>query len=194
MTLKERIIKEALVLFSTKGYMNTSISDILERAQTSKGGLYNHFASKEDLFREALSTARKIWRERNLDGIDPRERPLLQIRKILENYRDRYLPDLEDLPGGCIFVNLAVELSDQEAGLAAEVNEGFIRLKRMLTRLLEQEQRDGGLLPGVEVTQITELIFSGLLGACVLYTSDKSRTNLNLTIGALIDHLSRISR
>ena len=194
MTLKERIVEEALVLFSTKGYMNTSIMDILERAQTSKGGLYNHFASKEALFLEALSTARKIWRERNLDGIASRERPLLQIRRILENYRDRYLPNSEKLPGGCIFVNLAVELSDQEAELAAEVNEGFIRLKRMITRLLEQEQRDGGLQPGVEITQVTELIFAGLLGACVLYTSDKSRTNLDLTIGALIEHLSRISR
>ncbi len=194
MTLKERIIREALVLFSTKGYMNTSITDILERAQTSKGGLYNHFASKENLFLEALSTARKIWRERNLDGIDSGERPLDQIRKILENYRDRYLPDSENLPGGCIFVGLAVELNDQNQVLAAEVNEGFFRLRRMLTRLLEQEQRGGGLQPGVEITQVTELIFSGLLGACVLYTSDKSRTNLNLTIGALIDHLSRISR
>lgn len=194
MTLRERIITEALVLFSTKGYMNTSIADILERAQTSKGGLYNHFASKEDLFREALSTARKIWRERNLDGVDPGARPLLQIRKILENYRDRYLPDSANLPGGCIFVNLAVELNDQVPALAADVNEGFTRLKRMLSRLLEQERQAGGLQPEVDVPQVTELLFSGLLGACVLYTSDKSRANLDLTIGALLDHLTRISR
>jgi len=194
MTLKERIVKEALILFATKGYMSTSISDIMARADSSKGGLYNHFKSKEDLFLEALSTARKIWRECNLEGIAPSDRPINQIRKMLENYRDRYLPDSENLPGGCIFVNLAVELNDQEQVLAAEVNEGFVRLKRLLTRLLEQEQRRGGLQPGVEITQVTELIFSGLLGACVLYTSDKSRTNLDLTIGALIDHLSRISR
>jgi TetR/AcrR family transcriptional repressor of nem operon len=194
MSLKERIITEALVLFSTKGYMSTSIVDILERAQASKGGLYNHFASKEDLFRDALSTARKIWRERNLDGVDPSARPLLQIRKILENYRDRYLPDSANLPGGCIFVNLAVELNDQAPALAADVNEGFTRLKGMLSRLLEQERQTGGLQPDVDVPQVTELLFSGLLGACVLYTSDKSQTHLNLTIGALLDHLDRISR
>jgi len=193
MTLKERLVKEALVLFSTKGYMSTSITDVLERAGGSKGGLYNHFKSKEELFLEALSTARKIWRERNLEGIEPSQRPLLQIKKMLENYRDRYLPDSETLPGGCIFVGLAVELSDQEPALAAEVNEGFVRLRRMLGRLLESEQQAGGLQAGVDVDQATGLIFSGLLGACVLYKSDKSQRNLDMAIGARIDHLSRIA-
>jgi hypothetical protein len=32
------------------------------------------------------------------------------------------------------------------------------------------------------------------LGACVMYATDKSRENLDLTIGALIDHLDRIRR
>ncbi|MEJ2069204.1 MAG: helix-turn-helix domain containing protein [Syntrophobacterales bacterium] len=41
MTLKEKIIHESLRQFSTKGYMSTSISDILEAVGTSKGGLYN---------------------------------------------------------------------------------------------------------------------------------------------------------
>ncbi len=194
MTLKERLVKEALVLFSTKGYMSTSISDVMARAGSSKGGLYNHFKSKEELLLEALSTARKIWRERNLDGVSPDDRPLLQIKRILENYRDRYLPDEESLPGGCIFVSLVVELSHQEPRLAAEVNEGFIRFKGLLTRLLEKEQRDGGLKPGVEVERVVTMIFSGLLGACVIYTSDKSKENLGLAIDSLLEHLSSISR
>jgi TetR/AcrR family acrAB operon transcriptional repressor len=49
-SLKDRIIHEALRQFSSKGFMSTSISDILESAGASKGGLYNHFKSKEDLF------------------------------------------------------------------------------------------------------------------------------------------------
>ena len=49
-SLKDRIIHEALRQFSSKGFMSTSISDILESAGASKGGLYNHFKSKEELF------------------------------------------------------------------------------------------------------------------------------------------------
>ena len=66
MSLKEKIIHESLKLFSLNGFLNTSILDIISAAQTSKGGFYNHFTSKEDLFYQVLDESRKIWREKNL--------------------------------------------------------------------------------------------------------------------------------
>ncbi len=192
--LKEQIIDEALRQFSVKGFLTTSTSDIIERVGTSKGGLYNHFKTKEELFYGALSQARKIWRERNLDGVAEIERPIEKIKKILSNYKERYLADEKNLPGGCVFVNLAVELNDQRPNLAAAVNEGFTRLKKMFKRLLDQERKAGGiLLSEKETDQVVELIFSSLLGACVMYTSDKSIHNLGMTIDSLINYLSRIS-
>ncbi len=190
MTLKEKIVHESLRQFSTKGYMSTSINDILEAVGTSKGGLYNHFKSKEDLFFTALSEARKIWRHRNLDGLSQFERPLDKIIKILENYRDHYLPDLDDFPGGCVFVNLAVELNDQQPHLAREINEGFERFKGMIKRMLDQEKEDGRLKNGVNTSLVAELVFSGLVGTCVIYTSDKSRKHLERNIAALIDYVN----
>ncbi len=194
MTLKEKIIHESLRQFSTKGFMSTSINDILEAVGTSKGGLYNHFKSKEDLFFAALSEARKIWRQRNLTGLHQQERPLDKIIKLLENYRDNYLTDSEDFPGGCIFVNLAVELNDQQPHLAREVNEGFERFKGMIKRLLDQEQTAGRLKGDVDTSLAAEIIFSGIVGTCVTYTSDKSREHLDRNIAALIDYLHRMSR
>lgn len=193
MSLKDRIIHESLRQFSTKGFMSTSISDILEAAGTSKGGLYNHFKSKEDLFYAALSEARKIWRQRNLAGLDRWERPLDKLKKLLENYRDHYLADSENFPGGCIFVALAVELNDQQPHLAREVNEGFRRFKGMIKRLLDQEKEAGHLKDGIDPGVVAEMIFSGILGACVAYTSDKSRENLDRHIKGLIAFLTMIS-
>ena len=193
MTLKEKIIHEALRQFSTKGFMSTSINDILEAVGTSKGGLYNHFKSKEDLFFTALSEARKIWRQRNLAGLPQLERPLDKMKKLLENYRDHYLADSDNFPGGCIFVNLAVELNDQQPHLAREVNEGFERFKGMIKRLLDQEKTAGRLKNGVNTTLVAEMVFSGILGTCVTYTSDKSKDNLDRNIAALTDYLNTIS-
>jgi AcrR family transcriptional regulator len=193
MTLKERIIHESLRQFSTKGFVSTSINDILAAVGTSKGGLYNHFKSKEDLFLAALSEARKIWRLRNLAGLNQLERPLDKIKKLLENYRDHYLADSENFPGGCIFVNLAVELNDQQPHLAREVNEGFARFKGMLKRLLDQEKAAGRLKDGIDTEVAAEMIFSGILGTCVTYASGKSRENLNRNITALIDYLNNMS-
>jgi TetR/AcrR family transcriptional repressor of nem operon len=193
MTLKEKIIHESLRQFSTKGFMSTSINDILEAVGTSKGGLYNHFKSKEDLFLAALSEARKIWRQRNLAGLNQLERPLEKIKQLLTNYRDHYLADLENFPGGCIFVNLAVELNDQQPHLAREVNEGFERFKGMIKRLLDQEKSAGRLKEGIDTDLVAEMVFSGIVGTCVTYTSDKSRKRLDQNIKAIIDYLTMIS-
>jgi TetR/AcrR family transcriptional regulator, transcriptional repressor for nem operon len=191
-SLKERIVEESLKLFSVKGYMSTSTTDIILAAGTSKGGFYNHFKSKEQLFYETLSFARKIWREKNLYGLEGKDRPLQKIVMLLENYRDRYLTDAHNFPGGCIFVNLAIELSDQLPSLANVVNEGFIRLKRMIRRFLDKEKRSGGINASTDTGKVTNLVFSGLLGACVMYTSDKSSKNLNSTISSLISYINSL--
>ena len=46
---KELILRVSYELFSTKGYDNTPISLILEKAGISKGGFYHHFKSKEEI-------------------------------------------------------------------------------------------------------------------------------------------------
>jgi AcrR family transcriptional regulator len=89
MNLKEKIVHESLKLFSLKGFLSTSIHDILEAAGTSKGGFYNHFSSKEDLFFQVLDEARRIWREKNLAGLDKIENPAKTMTALLNNYKDR---------------------------------------------------------------------------------------------------------
>ena len=65
--------------------------------------------------------------------------------------------------------------------------------KAMIKRLLDQEQAAGNLRNGVDTGMAAEIIFSGILGACVSYTSDKSKENLDHTIKGLIDFLTMIS-
>jgi AcrR family transcriptional regulator len=83
LNLRERIIHESLRLFSLKGFLGTSVDDILQAANTSKGGFYNHFPSKEALFFEVLDEARRIWRERCLLGLDEIQSPVGKIEKLL---------------------------------------------------------------------------------------------------------------
>ncbi len=189
MNLKETIIHESLRLFSLKGFLSTSINDILEAANTSKGGFYNHFASKEDLFFEVLIEARRIWRERCLSGLDDIDSPTVKIKKLLENYRDRYLKDTENLPGGCIFVTFSVELPDQRAHLAKEVNKGFVGLKNLLKRLLDEGKELGELSSDVSTNAVTEMLFAGMVGASVIYGVNKSTDSLDKSINALINYL-----
>lgn len=190
--LKEKIVRESLKLFSLKGFLSTSIHDIMREAKTSKGGLYNHFKSKDEIFSAVLSEARKVWRERNLAGLEQIENPVEKVKKLLENYRDRYLKDTQTFPGGCIFVTLSVELDDQRPDFSRELNEGFVRLKAMIRRFLDQGKENGELRGEVNTEAVTEMIFSGMLGASVIYGTGKFFAGLDQCINSLIDYLESL--
>ena len=46
---KQRILDCALELFRLEGYYNVSVDQIVEKAHSSKGAFYNHFACKDEL-------------------------------------------------------------------------------------------------------------------------------------------------
>lgn len=192
MNLKDTIIHESLKLFSLNGFLSTSIQDILSAANTSKGGFYNHFSSKEDLFYQVLEEARKIWRDKNLHGLDDIDQPIDKLIKLLENYKDRYLLDAENFPGGCIFIMFAVELGDSRPHLSREVQKGFTGLKSMLKKILENGQSSAIKYNGLSTDTITEIIFNGMLGASVSYSVDKSYEALDESINSLIDYLDKL--
>jgi TetR/AcrR family transcriptional repressor of nem operon len=192
MSLKARIVHESLKLFSLKGFLSTSIQEILEATGSSKGGFYNHFSSKEDLFFHVLDEARGIWRQRNLDGLDELQRPGDKIVALLRNYKDRYLKDADNFPGGCVFITLIAELNDQRPHLSKEIEKGFIGLKKMIRRLLDEAVASGELSGQVETAAVTEILFNGMLGASLSYGVNKSKSSLDKSIAALIEYFENL--
>jgi len=51
---QERIFLSAIHLFNSKGYSQTTMKDIAEKAQLGVGTLYNYFSSKSDLLLEIM--------------------------------------------------------------------------------------------------------------------------------------------
>ena len=194
MALKETIINESLKLFSLNGFISTSLQDILSAAHTSKGGFYNHFASKESLFYEVLDEARTIWRDRNLYGLDQEDLHLDKLIRLLQNYKERYLLDAEKFPGGCIFIMFAVELGDQRPHLSKEVQKGFVGLKSMIKRMLDQSEEAGELKADVDSGEMAEIIFNSMLGASVSFSTDKSVEKLDHSINALVGFLETLRK
>jgi TetR/AcrR family transcriptional repressor of nem operon len=192
MSLKEDIIHESLRLFSLKGFLGTSLQDIMSAAGTSKGGFYNHFKSKEDLFYYVLDEARRTWRTKNLAGLDEIDDPVSKIIKLLQNFRDQYLKDSESFPGGCVFITLSVELNDQRPHLSQEITKGFVGLKNMIHRLLEQGKKTGQLNNNIDFSTVTEILFAGMLGASVIFGVDKSAESLKQSINALISYVESL--
>ncbi len=193
MTLKDKIIQEALRLFSLKGFLNTSIDDILSAAGASKGGLYNHFKSKDELFEAVLIRARGIWQAKVLKDLDKLHSPLAKIRLFLDNYQRLYLKDAENIPGGCIFITLAVELDDQREDFAAQLQKGFDGVKRIIRQMLEDAREAGELKPEVEPEAMSEMIFASMVGASVLYGMQKKDSTLQRSFAPLLSYLDDLA-
>jgi len=54
---RQRLLAEAQRLFRERGYAATSLEQIAEAAEVTKGAIYGHFASKEDLMLSAIEQA-----------------------------------------------------------------------------------------------------------------------------------------
>jgi AcrR family transcriptional regulator len=54
---RERLLAEAQRLFRERGYAATSLEQVAEAADVTKGAIYGHFSSKEDLLLSAMEAA-----------------------------------------------------------------------------------------------------------------------------------------
>jgi len=57
---KARIFREAVSLFSQKGYNGVSMRELSERTGLSKPTIYYHFGSKEGIYKTLMETIRRF--------------------------------------------------------------------------------------------------------------------------------------
>ncbi len=169
---RRNIIKKSLQLFSVKGYYNTSIADILEATNLTKGGLYGHFKSKEEIWYAVYEEAVAIWRPLVFNKIREVADPIERIVKIIENDMKDYL-GADVFEGGCFFLNMLVELSGQSAAMSRHILRGYVRFSRLMREWLVEAGEKGMLKPKLNYKDIASFIIISLNGASALYTSSR---------------------
>ena len=190
---RQNIIQNSLQLFSVKGFYNTSISDIQEATGLTKGGLYGHFASKEDIWYAVYEEAVTIWKRIVFNAIRSNSDPLTRIEKFIENdLRDYLGSDVFD--GGCFFLNMLVELSGQSAAMSKQILKGFVSLSRLLQTWLEEADKDGLLKDSLDSREIANFIVISLNGAAALYISSRDTAILDQTIHQLRYYIQQLRR
>jgi AcrR family transcriptional regulator len=93
---RQEILRTAARLFQQRGYDATSMNDVAAALKLSKGGLYHHFQSKDEILFEIMNHAMEITQERVINPVrgisDPEERLRALIRfhiEIVLSPRDR---------------------------------------------------------------------------------------------------------
>ncbi len=107
-TVRDRILRTAYRLFSSRGVTQVGIDLILAESGSAKASLYKHFKSKEELVLAFLEMREDLWTRNWLEtevrkrSADPQER-LLSIFDVFDAWFRRR--DYE----GCAFVNVLLE-------------------------------------------------------------------------------------
>ena len=190
---RQRIIELALPVFSVKGYFNTSISDILAATGLTKGGLYCHFQSKEDIWYAVYDEAVSVWRQTVFKNIRPIKDPLERIAKTCECVLNRYLEG-EVFDGGCFFVNMLVELSGQSAAMSRHILKGFVGFAKLFQNWLKEADAEGQLREGLDIKGVANFIVITLNGAATLYAASRDKAVLQRTNRQLQTYLALLKK
>jgi len=178
---KQKIINKSLQLFSVKGYYNTSINDILEATGLTKGGLYGHFKSKEELWYAVYDQAVTIWKDIVFKDIRKIDDKIKKIEKVLDNDLQNYL-GADVFEGGCFFLNMLVELSGQSNTMGNCILKGIIGFSEVITMWMKEAHEKNMLKPGLKLNEIAKFIVVSINGCAALYPSTRDPEIWKLTL------------
>jgi len=83
---KEQIINAVLHLLASKGYGNTSISDISREAGLTKGALYHHFRNKEEIFYTTVNYLSDTLRMSLIEDAPVSDSALQRLRNLFDTF------------------------------------------------------------------------------------------------------------
>ena len=185
---RQEILRTSARLFQQRGYDATSMNDVAAALKLSKGGLYHHFQSKDEILYEIMNHAMEITQERVLAPVrgisDPEDRLRALIRLHIEvvlSPRDReitvMLHENHPLPPALrkrinarkkdyihFVESLMAEVQRaRRAKGAVTPRAAAFALLGMINWIYQWYKPEGNLQANNLVPQFTDLVFGGIL-------------------------------
>jgi TetR/AcrR family transcriptional regulator, transcriptional repressor for nem operon len=162
---RTRILTTAMQLFWEKGYVSTSMADILGRAGVNSGSLYHFFPGKQDLLLAVLDAYHGGIGEMLLapawQGVDD---PLAKVFALLERYRAAIVET--GCTYGCPIGSLALELHEPDPPVRERLAANF----SAWTDAIEQCLVDAGpsLPASLDRRALAEFVLTTMEGGVML--------------------------
>ncbi|MFI7405125.1 ScbR family autoregulator-binding transcription factor [Streptomyces sp. NPDC049541] len=154
------IITAAADLFDRRGYESTSLSDIVEHAQVTKGALYFHFAAKEDLAHAIMELQSKASHEvtKELDG-----RGYSSLETLM-----RITFGIARLSVEGPIPRAALRLATGEVAVRPPLRHPFTEWRDLATRKLLGAVKESDVHPDIDVDAVAHSLVSFFVGTRVV--------------------------
>ena len=183
---RRKIVAAAAPIFNKRGYEGSSLSDLMEATGLKKGGIYRHFATKEELAAEAFDyTWEAAWDARWLH-VDEKANGIEKLKQLVANFIDHRSP----VAGGCPILNTAIDADDGNPVLRAHVAKALRTWMTRLQNIVEQAQERGETQHRVDPKAVATLIIASLEGARMMsriQRNDEALRNIRSHLNRYLD-------
>jgi len=176
---RTKALEAAMKQFWARGYLATSLADLLDAMGLARSSFYASFGTKRKLFMECLA----LFGERTLAIIDedakhlaPSALPRAFFEATLLNVSQRKAKQ------GCMMVNTVLELADVDPELNQLATEKLGAIENAFARAFEQAQQQGELESKLSPIELAKLVMTINLGLRVQSRQKQSRQTLESVI------------
>lgn len=172
---KTELLEKGMAIIVEKGFNNTGIAEILQAVGVPKGSFYHYFASKEDFGIKMIDYFTESYFA-ELDEylgnhtLSPLNRLLAKLYVNMDRLR------ASNYAGGCLFGNLAQELSSQSEVFRNRLYQAFESWMERITRIMDEGKEVGEVPLNLNSRELAEFYVNSIEGAlirCKLLKSDQ---------------------
>ena len=182
---REMILARAAQLFSREGYSGSSLSKIMHETGLEKGGIYNHFNSKEQLALEAFDYSVDLIQQQTRLALTGKTNAIDRLLAIISVFRG--LVEDPPLVGGCPILNTAIEADDTHPVLLARARGAMDDWRTTIHRIISKGIERKEIRTEVDADAFATLLISTLEGAIMM---SKLYDN-NIHMQRVIDYLTQ---
>ncbi len=188
---RRRIVERAAGVFNTRGYFGSSMKDLTRETGLEKGGIYNHFVSKEEIALEAFDYAASLMRARFEAALVGRDGSLDRLFAIVDVLGG--LVGDPPVPGGCPVLNTAVEADDTHPALKKRAQEAMTGWLRLVGSIVKEGIRNGEIRTGTDPRETASVVVATLEGAVMMSRLCDEPAHMVRAVDHLKEHLKSIA-
>jgi len=163
------IISAAEELFFTKGIANTTMDEIAEKVELSKGAIYLYFKSKEELFAAIAQRGLSIVHELFMTALTRGNNGLERLQAIGKEFY-RFHLEYPNYFSAIFYHEFHAAVLHKENAIASELWEKAEELMEVTTRVIQEGIDDGSIRADVE-PQMAAIILDGFLTGIIRMVS-----------------------
>ncbi len=153
---RQQLFMAALEVVGEKGYHDTRVSDIVERANLSKGAMYHQFSSKRELFIALFEEMMEQYRERMLEALEQMEDAEPAFRMIYDEFAAHFEHSPELTRGLMEFYFLGMR--DEE--IRTTIRNTYIELVKVAARIIRKGVESGEFAADVDPQEAAWTFFT----------------------------------